>query len=76
MAAEAAGADLIASFRAVHPYSRTCGGCGEDITRTGITKLVYTFETCGCPRVEYEHLVERLWHRRCLAADVANGEQP
>lgn len=49
-----------------HPAARLCLGCGEDLTRTGLTDLAYTFEPCDCDHATYAHLVEWLWHRTCL----------
>lgn len=60
------GADMVLSFHASHPARKSCGGCAKDIMRTGITSLVYTFETCSCDQAEYTHLVETPWHRSCL----------
>lgn len=45
-----------------------CPTCGQTCMYTGLTKLAYTFELCNCGVVEYEHLVEQLWHRGCLGA--------
>ena len=49
-----------------HPHARSCPGCGEDARTSAIVSLAYAFESCSCDRVDYAHLVERLWHIKCL----------
>lgn len=46
--------------------SRTCPGCEEDCSTTGIVHLAYTFRTCACGNPDFPHLVEQLWHLACL----------
>lgn len=71
---EVTATDLIKSFNRRHPGSALCPGCGENLMREGITRIVYTFEICPCDRVKYEHLAEQLWHRRCFPpSDHSDG---
>lgn len=55
---------------------RTCPRCGTNCSTVGLTRLAYTFETCECSgpheagQPYYAHLVEQLWHRKCLGAEV------
>lgn len=51
-----------------------CPGCDRSVMRTAIVNLVYSFMECGCDKVEYPHLVERLWHPACYAAALAKWE--
>jgi len=55
------GADLLSQWTHSHPR------------RTGLPRLVYTFETCQCPSSPYPHLMEQIWHRACLAAAEASS---
>lgn len=61
--------------RSEHKRSTTCGGCGVDLMRTGLPALAYTFESCSCGSPNYTHLIERLWHRRCLAAEALDEQR-
>lgn len=45
---------------------RVCPPCGEDLSRTGLPALVYTFERCVCSAAPYAHLIEQLYHRTCF----------
>lgn len=58
-----------------HKRSRTCGGCSADLMATGLPALVYTFESCACGTPAFTHLIERMWHRTCLAEVVAAEAQ-
>lgn len=61
--------------RGGHKRSSTCGGCGENLMRTGLPALAYTFESCTCGSHEYSHLIERLWHRDCLAQEALADQE-
>lgn len=37
-----------------------------DLMAVGLTDLAYTFEVCTCQAVDYDHLVQQLWHRSCF----------
>lgn len=65
------GEDMVLRFHPSHEHRRACGGCGNNIMRTGITRLAYTFESCSCDAANYVHLVETPWHRECLAEAMA-----
>lgn len=67
------GRDLMAQWTHTHPRSAVCPGCEKDCSRTGLPKLVYTFESCTCPSAEYPHLMEQIWHRTCLVAAEPAG---
>jgi hypothetical protein len=44
-----------------------CPGCGDDVSRIGVTDLAYTYVVCTCRELAtYDHLVEQLWHLACL----------
>lgn len=43
-----------------------CPECGENLSRTALVRIAYTYEPCDCPAASYVHLVERLWHREHL----------
>jgi hypothetical protein len=59
-----------------HAVRESCPGCGENVMRTGITHLVYDFGVCSCSEWDYEHLVERIWHRSCVVPPVpGTGDQ-
>jgi hypothetical protein len=58
------------TFDQQHRRARTCGGCGVDLMTTGLPAIAYTFESCTCGTPKYSHLIERLWHRRCLAQEA------
>jgi hypothetical protein len=51
-----------------HPWVRKCGVCKEEVGRTALVDLVYTWEACGCDFVPYSHLVEHIYHKRCFTA--------
>lgn len=53
-------------IQGTHPTFRDCPGCGESVSRCGITNLAYAYDTCSCDKADYEHLVERPWHLACL----------
>jgi hypothetical protein len=59
-----------------HPQMYVCPGCGAEKMHTtvGLPDLAYTFETCTCRVADYtyDHLVEQLWHRRCLTGVSAD----
>lgn len=55
-----------ALFRWRHATIDECPGCGADMARVAITKLVYAFTACGCEAEPYEHLYEQLWHAACF----------
>lgn len=61
------GADLVSQWTHDHPRRTVCPRCETDCCRTGLHKLVYTFETCDCDAAQYPHLMEQIWHRACLA---------
>ena len=48
-----------------HDQRSTCPECGEGLGRVGLNRLVYSFEVCDVPHVEYRHLFEQLCHRSC-----------
>lgn len=59
--------DVVKSWDDAHrERTKTCPGCGEDCSTVGIPMLVYTFEACGCDAVDYDHLIEQVWHGVCL----------
>jgi hypothetical protein len=72
---EPTAADLLATnyLNRNHTKLRSCGGCNENVSIIGITKLVYSFEVCGCDEWEYDHLVEQLWHRECFTLTTDEG---
>lgn len=43
-----------------------CPKCGENLSRTALVRIAYTYEPCDCAAAAYVHLVERLWHREHL----------
>lgn len=43
-----------------------CPGCGADLTRVGIDDLARTDDVCSCGKVDYDHVVEQSWHKKCL----------
>lgn len=53
-----------------HPDARTCPKCGDDCATVAITDLAYLHRACECPRLEYAHLVEQLWHLACLVEEA------
>jgi hypothetical protein len=54
-----------------HRALETCPGCGKaGLSTVALTKLAYTYETCGCSTPEIDHLVEQLWHRRCFRSNT------
>ncbi len=59
------GLDLALGWPRSHRYAPTCE-CGADVRRAPIVNLVYTFEVCRCGSPDFDHLVERLWHRKCF----------
>lgn len=63
------GATLVAQLEVTskHRVEGLCPHCNESIRTTALVSLAYTFETCRCASVPYPHLVETIWHRRCLA---------
>jgi hypothetical protein len=55
-----------------HPQRYTCPGCGESgLARTALVELAYVFTACDCPKVDYRHLYEQLWHQRCFRGAAA-----
>jgi hypothetical protein len=58
------------SYVDAHEVYRVCPRCQGDVSHTTILEVVYTFEPCTCGRLEYLHLVEQLWHRRCFLLAV------
>jgi hypothetical protein len=56
----------LAQGRLHQQRGRTCPICHEDLMRTGLPSLAYTFESCDCSAESYPHLIEQLWHRECL----------
>lgn len=64
------GMDLVTSWEA-RPYRherlKTCDGCGESVTREGITNLAYYYQVCECDAAEWPHILERVCHLRCMA---------
>lgn len=75
---EPTGAMLIETWasRTGHEFAKDCPGCGETIMRVGITKLAYVHDACSCSNAGYEHLVERIWHRACLAPLACDEFRP
>jgi hypothetical protein len=57
-------------LRPNHPRGtrQRCPQCGGDCGRVAIADVVYVFDECSCPVVDYTHLVEQLWHRACFKA--------
>lgn len=51
-----------------HHHQTLCPGCQESVSRCGIVDLAYAFDICSCDEADYDHLVERVWHLRCLTA--------
>lgn len=61
------GAELVDTWSSKHHRSfKICPGCGQDCSTVGVAALAYTFEECDCDRHDYAHLVEQLWHLKCL----------
>lgn len=56
-----------------HGECHLCVVCGDDLMGVGITALAYTFEICMCGKPDFDHLVEQLWHRQCLADAISSG---
>lgn len=50
-----------------HPWRHACPKCGEDCSSVALVDLVYTWEPCNCDVVSSVHLVETVYHRKCLA---------
>ncbi len=51
------------------PHNRNeCPHCDKSVMRTAVVNLVYSFMTCDCDQVNFQHLVERLWHPACYIA--------
>lgn len=48
-----------------HPHGYRCPTCGGN-TNIAVDKIAYTFTVCRCDVVEYDHLVEVIYHRTCL----------
>jgi hypothetical protein len=71
-ASELPGVLLFEQWRARHEPSSTCPGCGQDLGRTGVCYIVYTFEVCRCGEPQHEHLVEQAWHRACFRPQECN----
>ena len=63
-----------APFRCEIERARNCPACRESCSRTALTKLLYTFEGCSCPSVEYRHIAERVWHVECYRTSLATSE--
>lgn len=64
--AEPTGLDLVNHLSRGHSVAGICPKCGETCLTTGLPSLAYTFEVCSCGEPEFDHLVEQLWHARCL----------
>lgn len=63
-------------FDRSHGDRRRCPGCGRDCMRIAIVDLAYTFEVCECRNgIGYDHLVEQLWHRECLASREETSDE-
>ena len=60
------GAALVASWPRHHPYDTRCPECSEDCNRTALVEVAYLFAPCLCDAYSYAHLVQQLWHQRCL----------
>lgn len=60
---------LRATWRPGHAKALRCGRCRENLSTTGLSDIVYTFEVCTCSTATYDHLVEQLWHRECFKRD-------
>jgi len=76
-AGEPMGRDLIMTWaggRARHRQAAFCPACKVDLTRVGILDLIYAWEPCSCSKVEYDHLIEQLWHRSCFLKSGDNRD--
>jgi len=61
------GKELRESFTDKCKGNKICPICDENISTTGLVKLVYAFEVCACDLVEYKHLSPTIYHRNCFA---------
>lgn len=68
------GQDLLETLPS-HRRLTVCPACHEDISRTALVDLAYTFEVCHCAVAGYPHLVETIYHRECLTPNVKTQEQ-
>ena len=57
--------DLLATIKG-HDWRRDCGACKKDCGRIALVNLVYRHERCSCDVAPYVHLVETIYHARCL----------
>jgi len=62
------GKELCESFTDLCKGDRICPICDEDISTTGLTRLVYAFEICACDLVDYKHLSPTIYHRKCFGS--------
>lgn len=51
-----------------HRHAEVCPGCQTRLSTVGLHKIAYVHDGCNCGTPEYTHLVEQLWHRKCLLA--------
>jgi hypothetical protein len=58
---------LLKSTYTNHVPSQTiCPKCRVDLMRVGIDDIATTNDVCKCDKVDYSHVVEQLWHKKCL----------
>jgi hypothetical protein len=69
--------ELIGKYDHNHqPYSKVCPGCEKVADNVALAKLAYTFDACTCrdKGIDYDHIVEQLWHKACLVAYMLKHE--
>lgn len=57
-----------------HGLHHVCPGCAADCSNAALTELAYTFTTCTCAIADYAHLIETVWHSRCLLATATKED--
>lgn len=73
------GAELMSLWR-YHPANREarkhCPHCGDDLMLVAAVDIAYTLEICQCGDPEFDHLIEQLWHVKCLVEWKPTDETP
>jgi hypothetical protein len=72
------GGDLVVRWildREHYNQAHKCPVDGEDTLSTTLVKLAYVFRTCNCGTPDYAHLVEQLYHLKCLTSFRGAAEE-